>query len=179
MNIVQPRYSFTKLVSETISRLNNVQKTVSEGFEQGLTKAFGDSATAVGRLLSVLREAEFAAAMQPVNKALDSMTVGIDRVNVAINTVSTFDRMVKDGKELSVVQQSLYEESKALVEENLLLALSYNDVKGALDAIESSKTSKELVANFSRALAVVEQIGGPASEQIIAKLTEAEKEAGV
>lgn len=166
-------------LSDTISKLNSVQKTTAIDFESGLTKAFGDSASAVGRLLTRLREAEFAAAMEPVKNVIDDITVEIDRVDVALDSIVAFDKMINSGQQLSEVQQSILEDAKKLVSENLSLAIAYDDVRAAIDSIADSQTTGDLITNFSEALALAESIGGPAADAIVQGLIDAAREAGL
>lgn len=169
----------TKTLSNTISSLNTIQKTTAKGFEEGLNKAFDSSAEAVGKLLSALRQAEFQATMKPIKDALDDMTVGVDKVDIALKSIVDLNRLEKAGATLSVQQKSLREDSQKLIEQNLLLALSYQDVEGALDKISKSKTTKELVTNFAEALALAENLSGPIGKELTEALLEAADEAEI
>ena len=169
----------TNTLSSTISKLNTVQKTTADGFEEGLNKAFDSSANAVGRLLSALKEAEFRAAMQPVEDALDAMTVGVDKVDIALKSIVELNRLEKAGTALSRQQEGLREDSQKLIEQNLLLALSYEDINSALDAIGESKTTKELVTNFAEALALAETFSGPIGKELKDALVAAADEADI
>lgn len=166
-------------LSDTIQSLNDVQKTTSTDFKKGLNAAFADSATAVGRLVQLIREAKFEAAMEPVEKALDQITIAVDKVGIALSTKASFDAIIEDGESLGRIQQGLLNDAEDLIWKNLALASSYEGVKSSLDAIGSSKTSKELVVNFSNAIAIAEKLGGPVAQELVKNLREAAEEAGV
>lgn len=167
-------------LSNTIQNLSVVQRAVGKDFETGLTKAFEESASAVGRLLSELRAARFEAAMRPVIDSLTEMTVGIDRVNVAVSTISGFNALIKDGEKLSVVQQALLDDATALLQQNILLALNYNDISSALDAISESETTKGLIVSFAEALEKADALANEViGKQLYQALVDAAEEAGV
>jgi hypothetical protein len=168
-----------KKLSDVVSSLNSVQQATADGLRNGLVAAFGDSANAVTRLINKLRQAEFEAAIKPVRAGLDSITVGIDKVNIAADNIVAFEKLQSQGKVLSSVQQALLEDAKALVGENLSLAIAYKDVDTALKKIATSKTSEELIRNFSEALRIAESLGGPVADQLVAQLTELAREAGL
>jgi len=166
-------------LSDAISSLNTIQRAAAQDFDVNLTKAFEDSASAVGRLLQRLKEAEFAAAMEPVKNVIDDITVGIDQVDIALDTIVGFQRLINEGQTLSIVQQGLLDDAKAIVQENISLAIAYDDVRASIDAIGKSDSTKQLILNFAEALKQAETLGGPVAQSLVESLISAAKEAGL
>lgn len=166
-------------LSDTISMLNDVQRTTADGFEDGLNKAFEGAETNVARLLQRLREAEFAAAMGPVKDVIDEITVGIDQVDIALDAIVAFDRMTQSGQQLDNVQKKILEDARQLVQENLSLAIAYDDIREAIDEIGKSESTRQLVINFAEALGQAERLGGPVASELVSSLLSAAKEAGI
>ena len=166
-------------LSDAITSLNTIQRTVADDFESNLTKAFENSSTSVAKLLRSLKEAEFAAAMEPVKNVIDDITIGIDQVDIALDTIVGFQKMIDEGKTLDEIQKSILRDAKALVQENLSLAIAYVDVRKAIDEIAKSETTKDLIVNFAAALEQAQQLGGPIADKLVKALIDAAKEAGI
>lgn len=166
-------------LSDTIDKLNNVQKTTAVDLESGLNAAFEDSSTSVGKLLQRLKEAEFAAAMEPVERVTRQIEFNVDAAVSNYARLRQISSMTKLEKFFAGASEDDIRSMQALVQENINLVYAQEELRASLDKISQSKTTEGLIKNFSSALELAESIGGPAAEDIVQGLIAAAKEAGL
>lgn len=166
-------------LSNAISNLNKVQKLASVEIRGGIIRAFKESSSAVQNLLDRLQKLEFKALIEPVKDEINQISAGVDRISVALDAIQGFEKLKSQGVELNQVQGRILADAKRLVEENLVLALSYDTVKQALDKISTAKTSEQLVEGFANALKVAEGLSGTVGQKLVQDILDAAKEAGV
>ena len=170
-------------LADTLQRLNAMQKATARDLDAYLNNTFGENASAVARLINTLKEAEFVAAMKPVKDAMTDVSASVDRIEVALDTVTEFERMIKQGVVLSRSQLAVYDEMKGILADNLSLAadmvINVDNITSALDKIGQSKSRDELISSMAAALEKLQDIGGPAADQAIKGIQDMAEEAGV
>lgn len=166
-------------LSNALSNLNSIQKATSLDIQDGIVKAFAESSKEVSNLLDKLYKIEFESIVRPVRDSMNEISADVDKVSIALDTMVGFKRLREEGQQLSLVQKEILSDAEKLVQENLTLAISYDEVKKALNDIGESKTTDDLVVNFSKALSIVENIGGPAAEALKQGILDSAREAGI
>ena len=166
-------------LGETISSLNNIQETTALGFQSGLNLAFGKAAGNVVRLVESINSLRFKDAMLPVQQTVETVRAGIDAVQINMQKLLrevNKTRAEKFFTGMSTVQLNLL---KSSVNANIDLFNAQEDVRKSLQAISESKSSEELIKNFSGALSLFESIGGSAAKGMTKALVAAAAEAGI
>jgi hypothetical protein len=166
-------------LSDVVRILNETQRTTASDFERNLQATFEDSATSVGLLVQRIRELEFLSIVDPIRGALDEITIGIDRVDIALERVIALNRLKATGETLSVVQQSIYDDAVALVQQNLATAASYDQIKESLRGISEARTAEDLIVAFSDSLQLAERMNDTIGNELAASLVQAAREAGL
>ena len=166
-------------LSQSLDQFDAIQRRVSHNIKSNLEVAFKDSADAVGDLLSRINELDFKAAMAPIKDSLDDLSIGVDRVDIALDTLVGFRKLIDQGETLDRVQQALYDNAQNLVSENLSLAISVEEVQKALDEIGKARSTEDLIDAIAKAKEELEKFGGPVAQDALDQLIELAREAGV
>lgn len=166
-------------VSDSLRALGGVSRVTADDLDNYLTRAFGDSADEVERLILHFKELELTAAIRPVIEGLKPVRAGLREIEGAFRTVIEAQQMIEEGGGTAGLDywQDVYDRNRDIVEQNIVLLSGLDDVKDAVEAIGQSESPEELAEKLAIAVDALEpmsgEIGTAARETLIALADEA------